>query len=71
MLQQYEYYVKNRNNSLSSWLIFSYEYNNIYYTSKLTIGEMGTILNSYDLGTYRKGFNLVRSVANHIGIGRI
>ena len=49
----------------------TYEYNNSYYTSKLTIGEMGTILNSYDLGTYRKGFNLVRSVANQIGIGRI
>ena len=49
----------------------TYEYNNNYYTSKLTIGEMGTILNSYDLGTYRKGFNLVRSIANQIGIGRI
>ena len=32
----------------------------IVTTSKLTIGEMGTILNSYDLGTYR-GFNLTKS----------
>tara|TARA_B100001248_G_C27325918_1_gene429017 strand:- start:136 stop:429 length:294 start_codon:yes stop_codon:yes gene_type:complete len=49
----------------------TYEYNNNYYTSKITISEMGTILNSFDLGVYRKGFNLVRSVANQIGIGRI
>ena len=49
----------------------TYEYNNNYYTSKITITEMGTILNSFDLGTYRRGFNLVRSIANQIGIGRI
>ena len=49
----------------------TYEYNNNWYTSKITIGEMGTILNSYDLGKYRNGFKLVRSIANQIGIGRI
>ena len=49
----------------------TYEYNNSYYTSKITIGEMGTILNSYDSATYRRGFNLVRSIANQVGIGRI
>jgi len=49
----------------------TYEYNNNFYTSKLTISEMASILNSYDLGSYRKGFNLVRSIANQIGIGKI
>ena len=49
----------------------TYEYNNNYYTSKITITEMGTILNSFDLGKYRRGFNLVRSIANQISIGRI
>ena len=49
----------------------TYEYNGNYYTSKITIGEMGTIINSFDLATYRRGFNLIRSVSNQIGIGRI
>ena len=49
----------------------TYEYNNNYYTSKITITEMGTILNSFDLGKYRRGFNSVRSIANQIAIGRI
>jgi hypothetical protein len=49
----------------------TYEYNNNYYTSKITISEMGTILNSFDLGVFRKGFNSIRSIANQIGIGRI
>jgi hypothetical protein len=39
--------------------------------SKITISEMGTILNSFDLGVFRKGFNSIRSIANQIGIGRI
>ena len=49
----------------------TYEYNNSFYTSKLTITEMGTIINSFDLGVYRRGFNLVRSIANQIAIGKI
>ena len=49
----------------------TYEYNNNYYTSKITLGEMGTILNSFDLGKFRRGFNSVRSIANQISIGRI
>ena len=49
----------------------TYEYNNSFYTSKLTISEMGTIINSFDLGVYRRGFNLVRSIANQIAIGKI
>ena len=49
----------------------TYEYNNNYYTSKITITEMGTILNSFDLGKFRRGFNSVRSIANQISIGRI
>ena len=39
--------------------------------SKITITEIVTILNSFDLGKYRKGFSLVRSIANQVGIGRI
>ena len=49
----------------------TYEYNNNWYTSKITIGEMGTILNSFDMAHYRKGFDLVKLVANQVCIGKI
>ena len=49
----------------------TYEYNNNYYTSKLTIGEMTKIINSFDMATYRDSFDNVKSIANQIGIGRI
>ena len=49
----------------------TFEYNNQFYTSKLTISEMGTIINAFDLGIYRKGFELIRSVASQICIGKI
>ena len=49
----------------------TYEYNNNYYTSKLTIGEMTKIINSFDLAKYRSGFDNIKSIANQICIGRI
>ena len=49
----------------------TYEYNNNFYTSKLTVSEMGTIINSFDLAVYRRGFSLIRSIANQISIGKI
>ena len=49
----------------------TYEYNQNWYTSKLTINEMGTILNSFDSAHYRKGFDLVKSIASQIAIGKI
>tara|TARA_B100001094_G_scaffold239968_1_gene235514 strand:+ start:491 stop:784 length:294 start_codon:yes stop_codon:yes gene_type:complete len=49
----------------------TYEYNNNFYTSKITISDMGTILNSFDMGKHRRGFDLVKSIGNQIGIGKI
>jgi len=49
----------------------TYEYKNNYYTSKITISDMGTIINSFDMGKYRRGFDLVKSIGNQIGIGKI
>ena len=49
----------------------TFEYNNNYYTSKLTIGDMTKIINSFDLAKYRSGFDNIKSIANQICIGRI
>ena len=49
----------------------TYEYNNQWYTSKLTIGEMGTIINSFDMAHFRKGFDLIKTVGNQVSIGKI
>ena len=49
----------------------TFEYNNNYYTSKLTIGDMTKIINSFDLAKYGSGFDNVKSMANQICIGRI
>ena len=49
----------------------TYEYNDKWYTSKLTVSEMGTIINSFDMAHYRKGFDLIKTVGNQVCIGKI
>ena len=49
----------------------TFEYGGNYYTSKLTLGELSTILNAFDLGTYRVGFNKIKSVANQLLLQKI
>ena len=44
----------------------TFEYNNNYYTSKITLSEMASILNAFDLGKYRQGFDVVKLVANQL-----
>ena len=49
----------------------TFEYNENYYTSKLTLSELSTILNAYDLGKYRVGFNKVKLIANQLLLQKI
>jgi len=44
----------------------TFEYNNNYYTSKITLSEMASILNAFDLGKYRRGFDVIKLVANQL-----
>ena len=49
----------------------TFEYNNNYYTSKITLSEMTSILNAFDLGKYRAGFDSVKLLANQLLISKL
>ena len=49
----------------------TFEYGGNYYTSKLTLSELSTILNAFDLGTYRVGFNKIKLIANQLLLQKI
>ena len=49
----------------------TFEYNGNYYTSKLTLSELSTIVNAYDLGKYRVGFNKIKLIANQLLLQKI
>ena len=49
----------------------SYLYNDKYYESSLTNGEIKTILDCWNDGTYRAGLKKVKLVANQMGVRNI
>ena len=49
----------------------TFEYGGNYYTSKLTLSELSTILNAFDLGKYRVGFNKIKLIANQLLLQKI
>ena len=46
----------------------SYLYNDKFFESSLTIGEVNTILDCWNDGTYRTGLKKVKLVANQMGV---
>jgi len=49
----------------------TFEYGGDYFTSKLTLSELTTILNSFDLGVFRNGFNKIKLIANQLLLRKI
>ena len=49
----------------------TFEYGGNYYTSKITLSELSTILNSFDIGKYRIGFNKIKIIANQLLLQKI
>ena len=57
--------------SMSQKQSTSYLYNDKFYESPLTIGEINTILECWNDGTYRTGLKKVKLVANQMGVRNI
>ena len=49
----------------------TFEYDGSFHTSKLTLSELSSISNAFDIGSYRTGFNKIKLIANQLKIQKI
>jgi len=49
----------------------TFEYNGNYHTSKLTLSELSSILNAFDSGSYRNGFEKIKLIAHQLLLQKI
>tara|TARA_A100001011_G_scaffold333270_1_gene360924 strand:- start:430 stop:723 length:294 start_codon:yes stop_codon:yes gene_type:complete len=49
----------------------TFEYSGNYHTSKLTLSELSSILNAFDSGSYRNGFEKIKLIAHQLLLQKI
>ena len=58
-------------NTMCSKQSTTFEYGGNYYTSNLSLSELSTISNSFEIGRYRVGFNKIKVIANQLMFQKI